>query len=228
MSGGGIGQIINAIPFDQSHKEAMICAGNNDLKAVSLGEFVYTVEKAAEKLAKFSTTIPITVALPPICNEIPELKIKGEFLRDTLKKVDNTTVVNFTEIELNESQHPTAKGTKDMLTQIHAVKEIIMPDCENDVVSNQRYRGVQTLFKTGCRGCDTLSYTNFLCDTCKENASVVDTLKIEDDIKKLTDEMFPPMNEVDMSEVNGVKRTNDSNDDDDDANARKIARGASA
>ena len=228
MSGGGIGQIINAIPFDKPHKEAMICAGNNDLKAPSLGEFVYTVEKAAEKLAKLSTTIPITVALPPICNEIPELKIKGEFLRDTLKKVENTTVLNFTEIELNESQHPTAKGTKDMLTQIHAVKEIIMPDCENDVVSNQRYRGVQTLFKTGCRGCDTLSYTNFLCDTCKENASVVDTVKIEDDIKKLTDEMFPPMNEVDMSEANGVKRTNDSNDDDDDANARKIARGASA
>ena len=57
---------------------------------------------------------------------------------------------------------------------------------------------------------------------------MVDTVKIEDDIKKLTDEMFPPMNEVDMSEVNGVKRTSDSNDDDDDANARKIARGASA
>ena len=228
MSGGGIGQIINAIPFDQPHKEAVICAGNNDLKAPSLGEFVYTVEKAAEKLAKLSTTMPITVALPPICNEFPELKIKGEFLRDTLKKVDNTTVFNLTDIELNESQHPTAKGTKDMLAQLHAVKQIIMPECETDVLSNQRYRGVQTMFKTGCLGCDDLSFTQFLCDSCKENASVADTTKIEDDIKKLMDEMFPPMNEVDMSEVNGVKRTNDGKDDDGDANARKIPRGASA
>ena len=228
MSGGGIGQIINAIPFDQPHKEAMICAGNNDLKAVSIGEFVYTVDKAAEKLADLTTTMPITVALPPIRNEIPELKIKGEYLRDTLKKVDNATIINLTDIELNESQHPTAKGTKDMLMQIHAVKEIIMPDCENDILSNQRYRGVQTLFKTGCRGCDTLSYTNFLCETCKENASVVDTTKIEDDIKKLMDEMFPPMNEVNMAEVNGSKHTIDNKDDDAEANARKIHRGTSA
>ena len=189
---------------------------------------MYTVEKAAEKLAKLSTTMPITVALPPICNEFPELKIKGEFLRDTLKKVDNTTVLNLTDIELNESQPPTAKGTKDMLAQLHAVKQIIMPECETDVLSNQRYRGVQTMFKTGCLGCDDLSFTQFLCDSCKENASVADTKKIEDDISKLMDEMYPPMNEVDMSEVNGVKRTNDGKDDDDDANARKIPRGASA
>ena len=146
----------------------------------------------------------ITVALAPICKTIPDIQIKGEFLRDTLKKVENTTVINLHGIEMNESQHPTANGTKEMLNQIHATKGIIMPDCESDMISSLRYRGVQTLFKSGCRGCDTLTYTPFLCDDCKENASVVDTLILDEEIRKLTDEMFPPMS---------GKRSCENNDD---------------
>ena len=172
----------------------------------TLGEFIYTVEKAAEKLTKVVETMPITLVLPPICDTIPELKVKGEFLRDSLKTVKKAKVVNLNNIEMNESQHPTVKGTTDMLTQIHEQIDIILPDCEGDLISSQKYRGVQTLFKTGCRGCNDLTYTHYLCTQCKQDASLVDTLKIEQDIQKLTDEMFPP-----MGEGTGQKRSSDDN-----------------
>ena len=114
--------------------------------------------------------------------------------------------MNLNDIEMNESQHPTAKGTTDILTQIHEEIQIILPDCNGDLISSQRYRGVQSLFKTGCRGCDDLTYTRYLCTGCKQNASLLDTSNIEQEIQKLTDEMFPP---IAVSEGSGQKCSND-------------------
>ena len=61
MSGGGIGQICNIIPYDQSHDEVIINAGNNEIKIESLHEFMYTVSKSEEKLRELSTSTSVTV-----------------------------------------------------------------------------------------------------------------------------------------------------------------------
>ena len=214
---------MNAIPFDNPHKEVVICAGTNDLKSEPLSEFVYVVEKAAEKLSELASKMPVTIALPPIQDDIPELKVKGEFLRDSLEKVANTTVFNLHDIEKNEWHHPTAKGTVDILKQIHAKKEIIMPDCDADLISPLRYLGVQSLFKTGCRGCNKLTFTKFLCNDCREKATGVNTTKIQQDIDRLTNEMNPPMIGAETTD-NGRKRPNEDNVHDD--NSKKVAHGA--
>ena len=59
MSGGGIGQLINGIPFDTPKKEIVISGGTNNLKAVSLKEYVYSVEKIESKLKTLASTMPV-------------------------------------------------------------------------------------------------------------------------------------------------------------------------
>ena len=215
MSGGGIGQLINVIPFDSPHKEVIISGGTNDLKAESLKEYVFSVEKMGGKLTKLASTTPVTIALPPLQTDIPDQHVRGKFLRDSVRNIENVEVVELHNIEVDDTQHPTEKGTEEVLKQIHAKKDIIMDECFEDVVSKQRYRGVQRLFKTGCRGCDDLTFTHFLCAKCKVDAASTDTTKLEEEIQKLMDELYPAM-DVDEKGGSGEKRgLSDGNDDND-------------
>ena len=109
-----------------------------------------------------------------------------------------------------------------MLKQIHASTNIIMDDCEPDLISKQRYRGVQKLFKTGCRGCDDLNYTHVLCAKCKEDAVLTDTTVLEDKIKELMDEMYPAMDVDGNKDNSGMKRVN-SDEDENATNQKKQA-----
>jgi len=55
MSGGGIGQIVNAIHHDQKHEEVIINAGTNEIiYSKTPDEYVYTIEKSLEKLQKLT------------------------------------------------------------------------------------------------------------------------------------------------------------------------------
>ena len=181
MSGGGIGQILNAIPYDNPHNKVVICGGTNDLKTDSLNEFVYVVEKATEKLSELASKMHVTMELPHLQHNVPEIKVKGEYLRDMLEKFENTKVFNLQNIKLNQWHHPTTKGTVYNLKPIHEKKEIIMSDCDGDLIPLLRYLGVQLLLKTGCRGCKNLTYTIFLCTDRPENAKGAKTTKIKQD-----------------------------------------------
>ena len=55
---------------------------------------------------------------------------------------------------------------------------------------------MQAVFKVGCRGCDSMNYTSYLCDNCKVAANDVDASALEVEIERLRQEMFPHM-EVD-------------------------------
>ena len=71
MSAGGIGQICNLIPLDtHTHQEVIINAGNNELKTDCDKEFVYEVERAAQKLEHLAASVPVTLVLPPIRDEM--------------------------------------------------------------------------------------------------------------------------------------------------------------
>lgn len=205
MSGGGVGQICNVIPFDNKHEEIVINAGTNEMNCNDLHEFVYTVEKEKEKLTILANQQPVTLILPEVTEEVPEQTVKGKFMATSFQEVGGVNVIQLQNIEIDDHRgHPTAKGTVDIVKQIHAAKNVIMKDCLDDVLSPQIYRGVQSLFKTGCRACGSLEFTQFLCKDCKEESKMVDTTLIEAEIKKLRDELFPTVPE---SQSIGTKRT---------------------
>ena len=56
-----------------------------------------------------------------------------------------------------------------------------------------------------------MTYTASLCKNCQTEARNVDVTRLSDEIKKLTEEMFPTFDEnlVEMKEAGGVKRMND-------------------
>ena len=64
MSGGGIGQIVNAIYHGEKHDEIIINAGTNEIVySKSLDEFVYTIEKSLKKLQKLTYEYQVSFVL---------------------------------------------------------------------------------------------------------------------------------------------------------------------
>ena len=233
MSGGGIGQICNLIPYDKKYEEVIINAGTNDVKIEPLEEFAYTIHKAEEKLRKLATDTPVTVVLPPISEETPELTIKGQHMREVLSKVDVIKLVNLENIEMETNAiypHPTPEGTRQIIEQINNGREdnknIILTGCSDDVVLPTIYRQVHSVFKSGCRGCDNLEYTPFLCETCKEAAKEMNTDDLQKRIKDLKDQLFPPIqNDVEMESTrNGRKRDLSSEDENQNDGKQKHAK----
>ena len=212
MTGGGIAQLCNVLPYDESHDSIVLNAGTNELKTESLHEFVYTIEKATDKLSKVAANVPTMVVLPAVKNATPTLKAKTEFLHEKIMAIGQVTTVVLENIELADDMgHPSVDGTKTAMIQVDAAtgNNLIMQDCVDDVSFPQKYRKVQTLFKVGCRGCESLEFTHTLCSNCKEAAKKIDVSVLQTRIDFLQNEMYPQMNEVDMKE-RGKKRSNSS------------------
>ena len=218
MTGGGISQICNAIPYDNHHDEAIIAGGTNELNVMDLKEFVYTVQKTSEKLVELQKDIPVTVVLPAIVTEVPDQHIKGLYLAETLSKVTNVIQLKNIEIETETGHsHPTVNGSLEMIKQIDAIHPLILPDCEEYTVGAAKYRGVQTIFKVGCRGCNLNEFTATLCNECQESSRGTDVSEIEEKIRILREEMFPTTNEVEMEEAREANKRSliDTNENDD-------------
>ena len=215
MSGGGIGQICNLIPLDTHiHQEVIINAGNNELKTECEKEFVYEVDRAAQKLEHLAASVPVTVVLPPIRDEMPVVAGRSEFLRETLSRVKSISIVGLHDVDLDETCHPTEKGTLSIIDQIHQVKKIILDDCRDDATLPVKYRQVQSVFKSGCRGCDNLEYTPSLCVTCKLEAQKVDISVLTGMIDARMNVLYPPM-DIDSRNTKDVnKRSSDDTDND--------------
>ncbi len=227
MSGGGIAQMCNAIPYDQPHSEVIINGGTNDLKQESLQEFVYIVEKTVEKVTKLAESVPVTVVLPPISTDIPAMIAKGKFLSESIGKVTNT--IQLKAVDMEDANHPSKEGTMEVVKQINAVKNIILPQGEDDTVLAAKYRGVQTIFKVGCRGCDDLNFTRSLCAQCQEDALKIDVATLENEIRNITEKMFPQMeggsaNEVEMKDKSYKRGPTADGDDVCNASVAKSAR----
>ncbi len=189
-------------------------------------EFVYTVHKTTEKLATLAEKTGVTVVLPPINNDTPDMTIKGKFLAESIAKSAN--VIQLESVEMDETDHPSKDGTLQIIKQINEVKPIILPNCEEDTVMESKYYGVQTIFKVGCRGCNNLHYTRSLCADCQTAAQETDVAVIEAEINALRDKMFPIMSDivmVDASNKNKRGLTDDNNDG--EGNIAKAARGGS-
>ena len=198
MSGGGIGQICNLLPYDTKHEDIIINAGGNEIRnAPSMQEFVYTVEKAKEKLQKAATRQGnVKLILPSGPKDTPNEIARSTYLEEEIKKIEQIEVIEINDIEYS-GFHPTEKGTTDIIKQLNEKlnKEIIMEGCENDIITTLKYSKVRPVYKIGCRGCNTLDYTPDLCYDCKEKAAEVDTKAFEEILNKTTAEMYPVIEE---------------------------------
>ena len=227
MSGGGIGQICNAVPYDEKHDEIVIQAGNNEIANTdSLHEFVFTVEKNKENLRKLAVEENVTLVLPCTPTTGAEEIAKAKFLEESMKDIKEIKTITLENIEY-EGRHPTQKGTLKIVEQIHVAlnEEVILDGAKDDVTTPLKYSKVQPIYKVGCRGCENLEFTPDLCVSCKEVAQAVDIQQLQDMICKLTDELFPAyesneIEEYDVTMKETFKRARTSNGSDDENKAK--------
>ena len=220
MSGGGIGQIINAISYDSKHDEVVVMAGTNEVvHTKDPAEFVFIIDKSMEKLKKLSEEVVTTFVLPCIPLVTPDMKAKATYLEEGVRKIESVKVIALEEIEHDADEiHPTENGTRTMINQLHSHlnEEIIVDGAEEGDITTRKYGKVQALYKVGCRTCDDHSYTPFMCEECKkgkENEASVNRLMELFTIAE--EEMFP--------DIGGSTEKRPLSDDDEDQQ-RKSAR----
>ena len=214
MSGGGIGQLINAIPLDEKHDEVVLIGGTNEVAYTkNANEYVFTIEKSLQKLSKLAEVVPTTFVLPCVPLTTPDMKAKADFLEESVRKIPTVKVLKLENIEHeDDSIHPSEPGTVAMVKQLDSFfnGEIVLEGVEDSELTTRRYGKVETLYKVGCRGCDNLDYTPFLCTDCRETAENTCTDRLMQLTKAAEDEMFPQM-EV---ETTKDKRPLSDNEDD--------------
>ena len=219
MSGGGIGQIVNAISYDSKHDEVVIMGGTNEVVHTrDPAEFVFTIDKSMDKLKHLSDQVVTTFVLPCVPLITPEMKAKALFLEEKVRKIESLKVLTLHDIE-HDDIHPTEAGTRAMIQQLHSSlnEEIIVDGAEEGDITTRKYGKVQALYKVGCRTCDNHSFTPFMCEDCKEGkpdeASVAHLMEL---FKAAEEEMFPDVGSAEKRPLS----------DDDDDTQRKSAREA--
>ena len=149
MTGGGIAQLCNAIPFDDHRHDAVIInAGTNELNEENLSEFLFTINKTKTKLESLGSEIKTTVVLPALSTETPEQIVKSQYLHEAMSSVTTIEVIQLTQVEMADYRHPTRDGTLQILKQIQETIPILLEDAEeDDATTKLKYRRVQSLYK---------------------------------------------------------------------------------
>ena len=221
MSGGGIGQIINAISYDTKHEEVIVMGGTNEVvNTTNPAEFVFTIDKSLEKLKALSEQVVMTFVMPCVPLVTPEMKAKATYLEEGVRKIETVKVITLDEIDHDDDDiHPTEDGTRAILKQLHSKfgDEIIVDGAEEGDITTRKYSKVQSLYKVGCRTCNDHSYTPYMCGECKQGtADEANVERLMQLYNKAEEEMFP---DVGSSEKRPLS-------DDDDDQQRKSAREA--
>ena len=215
MSGGGLGQVCNAIPFDNKHDEIILFAGNNEINKIEdIGEFVYTVQKSVEKLQNLTNEVDTTLILPTTPITTPVEEAKAAYFEQNMRKVEKLKIVQLENIEYDESNHPTMDGTARIIEQIQESVNIILDGAKEHITTSKKYSNVQTMYKAGCRGCDSSDYTPDLCIDCTENAKLVDISELNDMLQAVYSKYFPVIGQnTDGNEgVNSMNQNTDGNE----------------
>ena len=194
MSGGGIGQVVNAIQLDAKYEEVVIYAGNNEIKGTEpIEEFVYTIEKAGDKLQCLANETKVKLVLPATPTISPDEMAKARYLEEKVAKIEAIETIKVTDIEY-EFDHPTEKGTLTIIKQVEtAIGEPLVPEGAEDVdkTTHRKYSQIIPIYKVGCRGCDKLDFTPQLCTYCKEAAKSCDATYLRALIEHFGNQLFP-------------------------------------
>ena len=240
MPGGGLGQICNVIKLDdEKHEDVIIHGGQNEIaRCESIDEFVYTVQKSAEKIEDIAKERNVTVLLPSRPPNGPTEMGKAQYLEEKITAIKNIKTIKLNDIDFDETSHPSEEGTKEILKQLdeHFNNEIIMDEAKEETTTTKKYCQVFPVYKVGCRGCQYLEFTASLCETCMKNSvNLEETTKLCELIESIRDTHFPQLgnenflsfdeNDVEMTEQTMKHgRDNESNDegnDDGKINAKK-------
>ena len=192
MSGGGIGQIINAIPHDTKHEEITIAAGTNEIvHSTDANQFVFTIDHSLVKLRALANEVKTSFIMPSLELPTPEMKARFDYIESELAKIPEVQVIKPKNVEM-DGIHPTELGTKAIIQELHAqFNDVILEEAETDDLTTKRYFQVKSLYKVGCRTCDTEELTPYLCEGCKSQCDDINTDAYDALLQKAENEMFP-------------------------------------
>lgn len=178
MSGGGIGQILQAAGDDPDaldKENIVIIGGANDIKNDhhdSNREFAIDVNRSMDKLKELAEGQPekrfvVVNSLPdkiPGADNVSDVRIKQEYLHakvetvvekwkndDQVKNVECISVV----FNTDETGHPSLEGTTQIINQLDQYLHLSPPMIWNEkfITASDKYRGVQPIYRYGCNNC---------------------------------------------------------------------------
>ena len=178
MSGGGLGQIIQATlddPFRIAQDRLVIMGGTNDKKEQnfpSTEQFAANVDKSLLKLEQAAANAPnIKIYLAQqhpydgdnVDNGLSSLTV-DQMIRNVYTngcidaladKLDNVEVLSVT-YEADPTGHPSDLGTQQILQQLHDIELTPAPLIWNNdfIVSAKPYQRVEAIYRYGCNSCD--------------------------------------------------------------------------
>ena len=191
MSGGGLGQIIQAVMDDPSSEhleKVVIVGGKNDSKTenfVSNEHFAANVDLSLSKLVKhakefqnktFCLVQQVVVTADANTIQCPTEAVRELYLlkrmTDVAAAVENIETVAV-QYEVDETGHPTTKGTEEILKELHQTKHLDI--WNNNYISTEKpYSRVEAVYRYGCNGCEKYGTelvqdehaNQLVCDTC--------------------------------------------------------------
>ena len=198
MSGGGIGQLCNAIPFDDPHEEVVLVAMNNEVgTANDAKEFVYTIDTGVAKVQALADSHNLTtVVLPPIPAATPEAVARVHYIEEKFKVVESEKlkIIEIENVEYDASNHPSVTGTRAIIHQLETAlgENLVLSEAtEDDIATRRIYNQVQPMYKAGCRGCESPVFTRDLCGDCWTRAESVDVSHYEALVEGYRIQMYP-------------------------------------
>lgn len=199
MSGGGLGQIVQATLDDPENDEMshlILVGGANDSKNSSFEnneEYAENIDTTMKKIVAMANANPtkeftIVNSHPRVENQkdVINTAVKTLYLHRKAKQIaENGPAKNISvsdiQYDTDSTLHPTEKGTEDILHQLHHHCNDSLIWNKHYVTAKRMYSRVESIYRYGCNHCDeygtniTREYMNpLLCDSChvknKENA----------------------------------------------------------
>ena len=204
MSGGSIGNIINAIEVDEQNTEVpsvIIIGGSGDVhRPVQPAEFLWGLQKNTERLKKLATKKKSISILPPPTKDSPseediaKQRLFKEALADLATKTENITVWENPLKRYDEDQgsHPSPEQTEQLLRYIDAMVAqqngstyLLKSASSETITTTKKYSRVNSLYKFGCTACSSRKKNKwyYVCIDCKTTMS-------NDEDNKLATENF--------------------------------------
>ena len=201
MSGGAIGNIINAIHIDEGNrdiKNILIVGGQNKMnRKMAVDEYIWTLKKTFDRIGELAEERKIAILPPPPQKFFDaESQVKEElFLQslEHLRKKDNIAIWDnpIDHYDGDDGRHPTREQTDVLLHYLDSKAQqyfgvpYTLPSASKETLTTDRYyQRVASLYKYGCVACDSKEQNKCynLCLQCKTSVkndeSVQATLQI--------------------------------------------------
>ena len=221
MTGATAGQLATAVEEDPDFGSTTTCtiaAGANDVSTRNIeneGEVARRIETSLNRVIQVAETYTdkkfvILNTCPPVSENPTKLEYTAKHFFKNRAEIlciqhDNIEMVNPVYTEPWGLGHPTVKDTEQML--LNLVREVPDVIINQNVISNQRmYRGVNTMYLSGCSGCRALGLFDEggFCSSCVKRMTG----------KKLDDyNLFKKIQQQCVKELEKKRKRNASDDE---------------